>query len=39
MAFLDGDTYFNRWPVKLLNVADLAVMEELQYDKLYESVT
>ena len=39
MAFLDGDAYFNRWPVKLLNVADLAVMEELQYDKLYESVT
>ena len=38
MQYLQGgDTYFNKWPVRLIPVSDLKQMEEVQYEKLYET--
>eukprot|EP00435_Cladocopium_sp_Y103_P066146 s220_g28.t1 len=31
-----GDTYFTKWPVRLIPVADLKQMEEVAYEKLYD---
>ena len=39
MTYLEGDTFFNRWPVRLIPVADLSQMEEAQYEKIWESET
>ena len=37
MQFLEGgDTYFNKWPVRLIPVTDLKQMDEVAYEKLYE---
>ena len=37
MQFLEGgDTYFTKWPVRLIPVADLKQMDELAYEKMYE---
>lgn len=38
MTYLDGDTFFNRWPVKLIPVTDLKQMDEQAYEKMWESV-
>ena len=40
MTFLEGgDTFFNKWPVKLLNPSELRQMDEVAYEKLWETVT
>ena len=37
MQFLEGgDTYFTKWPVRLILVTDLKQMEEVAYEKLYD---
>ena len=37
MQFLEGgDTYFTKWPVRLIPVSDLKQMDELAYEKLYD---
>eukprot|EP00435_Cladocopium_sp_Y103_P048692 s410_g14.t1 len=37
MQFLEGgDTYFNKWPVRLIPVTDLRQMDEVAYEKLYD---
>lgn len=38
MQFLSGDTYFNRWPVKLIAVSELRLMDATAYEKMFESV-
>lgn len=38
MTYLEGDTFFNRWPVKLIPVSDLKQMDEQAYEKMWESV-
>ena len=38
MTYLKGDTFFNRWPVKLIPVSDLKQLEEQAYEKMWESV-
>ena len=37
MQFLEGgDTFFTKWPVRLIPVTDLKQMDEVMYEKLYE---
>ena len=38
MQHLSGDTYFNRWPVKLIAVSELRLMDAAAYEKMFESV-
>ena len=33
MTYLEGDTFFNRWPVKLIPVSDLKQLDEQAYEK------
>jgi hypothetical protein len=37
MRFLPGDSFFNKWQVPLVQVNLMPQMEELMYDKLFES--